>query len=207
MVLQESEYFKYHSHKLHCENCSIEDIANNVDTPFYIYSKKFMEDKFKEFHEAFNDVKHRIFYACKANFNLSIIKLMNEQGAGIDVNSAGEFLRARKAEITPQNMIFSGVGKTEEEIELVLTNDILLIKSESHDEIDLVDKVARRLGKEAPVAIRINPNVDPSTHPYISTGLAENKFGVDETLALDIFRYAHNLKNVSFLKLLASQHQ
>ena len=199
MQLFESGYFTYKNNELFCENSSIESIANSVDTPVYVYSKKFMVDRFNEFHSAFQTIDHKIFYACKANFNIQIIKLFNELGAGIDVNSSGEFFRAKAAGVDPSNMIFSGVGKTEEEIKLALENDIKLIKSESIEEINLINEIAGKLNKSAPIAIRVNPNVDPVTHPYISTGLAENKFGVDESTALNIFIHASELDNVKLL--------
>jgi diaminopimelate decarboxylase len=199
MQLFESSYFSYKNNSLHCENYNLEKIASQVETPVYVYSKNFMKDRFQEFESAFKGINHKIFYACKANYNLSIIKLFNDLGAGIDVNSAGEFYRAQKAGVNPQNMIMSGVGKTKDEIELALNNNIHLIKAESIGEIELINEVAQSNGKTAPIAIRVNPNVDPSTHPYISTGLAENKFGIDETVSLDIFKKSSELKNIELV--------
>lgn len=199
MELFDSNYFTYKDNKLFCENQGLEEIAKEVNTPVYVYSKNFFQDRYFEFNNAFNDLKHRIFYACKANYNINIIKLFSDLGAGIDVNSAGEFYRAVKAGVSTENMIFSGVGKTIDEIKLALENDLLLIKAESFDEITLINKIAGDLGKVAPIAIRVNPNVDPVTHPYISTGLAENKFGVDETLAIEIFTNAAKLENIKLL--------
>lgn len=196
MHLFESNYFTYKNNLLHCENLNLEKIASEVDTPLYVYSKNFLKASFQEFENAFKELRHKIFYACKANYNLNIIKLFKDLGAGVDVNSAGEFYRAIKAGVKPQNMIMSGVGKTEEEIKLALEKDILLIKAESINEIELINEVAGNIGKIASIAIRVNPNVNPSTHPYISTGLAENKFGVDETLALEIFENTGKLKNI-----------
>jgi diaminopimelate decarboxylase len=158
-----------------------------------------MKDHFQEFENAFKAINHKIFYACKANYNINIIKLFNDLGAGIDVNSAGEFYRAVKAGVHPQNMIMSGVGKTRDEIKLALEKNIHLIKAESLGEIELISEVAEEIGKTAPIAIRVNPNVDASTHPYISTGLAENKFGIDETTALEIFKNARKLKNIQLV--------
>jgi len=195
----ESEYFGYRNNKLHCEEVDLSKIANEVKTPVYVYSKDFMQNSYLEFSKAFSKIKHRIFYACKANFNISIIKLFNDLGAGIDVNSAGEFYRGIKAGVSPKDMIFSGVGKTEDEIKLAIENDILIIKSESVGEIEKINKIASEMGKVAPIAIRVNPNVDPATHPYISTGLAENKFGIDETSAVEIFRFAAQLENIELV--------
>jgi len=192
----ESEYYTYKHDNLYCEDVNLNEIANTVKTPTYIYSKKFMSDQFRLFQNAFKDISHKIFYACKANYNISIIKLFNDLGAGIDVNSIGEFLRAKKAGVSPSNMIMSGVGKTKEEIELAISNNISLIKAESLEEILVINKIAEKLNRMAPLAIRVNPNVDPETHPYISTGLAENKFGIDESSAIEIFEEASNLKNI-----------
>ncbi len=196
MEFFESEYFTYKNNRLYCDDTDLEKLTNSVDTPVYVYSKKFIEDSYRKYSSAFGKISHKIFYACKANYNISIIKLLHNLGAGIDVNSAGEFLRAKKAGVNPKEMIFSGVGKTAEEIELLLSNDISLIKSESFDEIKLINHIAEKLGKRAPVAIRVNPNVDPVTHPYISTGLAENKFGIDEKSAPDIFIEANNFSSI-----------
>lgn len=196
MELFESKYFTYKNNKLFCENLSLEKIASEVSTPTYIYSKNYLKDSYAEFEKAFSKINHKIFYACKANYNISIIRLFNDLGAGIDVNSAGEFYRAQKAGVLPKNMIFSGVGKSREEIKLAIENNVLLIKAESTGEIELIDSIAKELGKIAPIAIRVNPNVDPVTHPYISTGLAENKFGVDETQAEEIFINAAKFENI-----------
>ncbi len=194
-----SNYFTYKNNKLFCEDVPLENIAAETGTPVYVYSKKFFADRYKEFSEAFESVPHKIFFASKANFNLSVINLFYKLGAGIDVNSAGEFYRALKAGVSPQYMLLTGVGKTDEEIKLGLENDVKLIKAESLEEIYVIDKIAKELGKIAPLAIRVNPNVDPVTHPYISTGLAENKFGIDETAALDIFRKASKLSNINLV--------
>lgn len=199
MQLFESEYFIYRNNKLYCESTSIQSMAVDVGTPLYVYSKNFMIDRFNEFSTAFRPIKHRIFYACKANYNIQIIRLFNDLGAGIDINSLGEFFRAKKAGVDPSNMIFSGVGKTEEEIIITLENNIKLIKTESIEEIDLINDIAAKVNKSAPIAIRVNPNVDPVTHPYISTGLAENKFGIDESSALSIFSHASKLSNINLL--------
>ncbi|MCP5061051.1 MAG: diaminopimelate decarboxylase [Ignavibacteriae bacterium] len=194
-----SEYFTYKNDKLFCENVSLENIAEEVDTPVYVYSKKFFLDKYLEFQDAFKSIKHKIFYASKANFNINVTKLFHDFGAGVDVNSAGEFYKALKAGVAPENMLLTGVGKTDEEIKLGLENNVKLIKAESLEEIFVINKIAKELGKVAPLAIRVNPNVDPVTHPYISTGLAENKFGIDETVALEIFREVSKLSNIKLV--------
>lgn len=199
MKLFQSEHFTYRDNRLFCENLPIDKIAKDIETPVYVYSKNYMKERYIQFDNAFKDIKHKIFYACKANYNINVIKLFNDLGAGIDVNSAGEFYRAIKAGVDPKNLIFSGVGKTSKEIKLALENNIFIIKAESFEEIELINKIAGKLNKVAPIAIRVNPNVNPLTHPYISTGLAENKFGVDETIAEEIFINASQLQNINLL--------
>jgi len=195
----ESSYFIYKNNKLFCENLDLEIIAKEIGTPAFIYSKKFFVDQFNLFQSAFKNTNHKIFYATKANYNLNIIRLFNQLGTGVDVNSAGEFFRASAAGVSPQDMIMSGVGKTDEEIKLGIENDILMLKAESFQEINRINEIAKSLNKNAPLAIRVNPNVDPATHPYISTGLAENKFGIDEKSAIEIFTEASKLSNVTLL--------
>jgi len=192
----DSNYFTYKNNILFCEEIPVEEIVNTVGTPAFIYSKKFFTDRFNEFTAAFSKINHTIFYAVKSNFNINVIKTFYDLGCGIDVNSAGEFYRAVKAGVDPAKMILTGVGKTEEEIKLGIENNVKFIKAESEQEIYLIDKIAGELGKIAPVAIRVNPDVDPKTHPYISTGLAENKFGIDSKTAYGLFLKASKLKNI-----------
>ncbi len=197
MKFFESDYFTYKNDKLHCGEIPVEEIINTVGTPVFIYNKKFFTDRFKEFTNAFQSLDHTIFYAVKSNFNLNVIKTFYDLGSGIDVNSAGEFFRAVKAGVDPKKMILTGVGKTAEEIKLGIENGVRFIKAESEQEVYLIDKIAGELGKTAPLAIRVNPDVDPQTHPYISTGLAENKFGIDSKSAYELFLKATELKNVN----------
>ena len=194
-----SEYFIYKNNQLYCEDVSIEEIAKQFGTPTYIYSKKFLTDRYKEFERAFKDIKHTIFFACKSNFNLSVIKTLGNLGCGVDVNSEGELFRALKAGIKTNKIIFSGVGKTLNEIKLGLENNLLMIKAESLQEIELINEVAKSVGKTAPVAIRVNPDVDADTHPYISTGLAENKFGINTAEAFRIITEEKGLANIKFI--------
>ena len=194
----ESNYFQFRNNKLYCEELSIQEITEAVGSPAYIYSKKYFTDKYKEFDEAFKEIKHKIFFACKSNFNLSVIKTFIDLGSGVDVNSEGELLRALKVGANPQNLIMSGVGKTPEEIKLAIEKNLLMIKAESEEEVLLINEIASSLNKIARVAIRVNPDVDAQTHPYISTGLAENKFGVETETALNIFRKQKNLRYIKF---------
>ncbi|MGE5429906.1 MAG: diaminopimelate decarboxylase [Syntrophomonadaceae bacterium] len=188
--------FHYLNNKLYCEHKSVEEIIEETGTPAYIYSKKHFADQFKTFDEAFKDINHSVFYAAKANFNLNVLKTFADLGGGIDVNSAGELYRAKKIGVDPSKIILSGVGKTAAEIKLALEHGIKLIKAESFEELLLINKVAGQANAVAHVALRINPNVDPKTHPYISTGLAENKFGIDASEAENVFVEGLKLENV-----------
>lgn len=192
----DSNYFTYKNNQLFCENVSVEQIIKQVGTPVYIYSKKHFTDQYSELTTAFKEINHAIFYAVKSNFNLNVIKVFLNMGSGLDVNSEGELYRAFKAGAHPKKVYLSGVGKTKREIELGIENDIFLIKAESEEEIILIDNVAKEKGKIAKISIRVNPNVDPKTHPYISTGLAEEKFGIPEEEAIDLCKFISKLKNV-----------
>jgi diaminopimelate decarboxylase len=198
MNYYDSEYFTYKNNMLYCEDVPVISILEKEGSPTYIYSKKYFIDRYNEFHNAFKEINHIIFYASKCNFNISVIKTFAGQGAGIDVNSGGELYRALKAGVKPEKMLFSGVGKTEEEIQMGLEHDLLLLKAESTDEIMQINKIAGKLGKTARVAIRVNPNVDAKTHPYISTGLSENKFGINARDAVNVFMELSALKNIEF---------
>jgi len=191
-----SDYFTYKENELFCEQTSLQELTKEFGTPLFVYSKKFFVDKYNELSEAFKEINHKVFYASKANFNINVIKIFNDLGGGVDVNSAGELYRALKAGVDPQNILLTGVGKTDDEIRLGLDKNVYLIKAESEEEVLAIDKIAGEMGKVAPVAIRVNPDVDPKTHPYISTGLAENKFGVDAALAFDMFIRCSKFENI-----------
>lgn len=197
MELFKSDYFKYERDNLYCEDVNLSNLIEEYGTPLYVYSKKFFTDRFIEFREAFKEINFKVYYATKSNFNLNIMKIFYDLGAGIDVNSAGEMYRAMEAHISPKEMLLTGVGKTEEEIRLGLENNVRIIKAESLEEIHIINDIATKLGKIAPVAIRVNPNVDAKTHPYISTGLSENKFGIAEEDAVEMFKEADSLKNIN----------
>lgn len=196
MDLFKSDYFTYKDNKLYCDAVPVAKIADEFGTPVYIYSKKFFTEKYNEFRDAFKDVNHTIFYATKSNFNLNVMKIFADLGSGIDVNSAGELFRALKLGIDPKKLLLTGVGKTADEIKMGLENNVLMIKAESLGEVYLINKIAEETGKIAPVAIRVNPDVDAQTHPYISTGLAENKFGISSKDALDMFVECSKLPNI-----------
>ncbi len=190
------ENFTYINGKLHCENVALEEIANLLGTPFYVYSKNSMKQRYLDFKNAFSDIPHQIHYAVKSNSNINIIRLFYELGAGMDVNSGGELYRALIAGVKPDKILFTGVGKTEEEIKLALEHNIFLFKIESFQELSLLNELAGEFNKYAKIAIRINPNIDPQTHPYISTGLSESKFGISQDTAIEAFEYARSLPNL-----------
>ncbi|HPN36784.1 MAG TPA: diaminopimelate decarboxylase [Melioribacteraceae bacterium] len=196
MSLIESDFFYYINNELYCENIKINDIVDTTKTPVYVYSKKAFQNHYKLFSEAFKDINHTIFYALKSNYNLNVIKIFEQLGAGCDVNSAGEFIRALKGGFTPDRILLTGVGKTYEEIKMGIDLGVKMIKAESWQELEAISNIATELGKKVPVAIRVNPNVDPKTHPYISTGLKENKFGVPYKDALQYYHKANELPNI-----------
>jgi diaminopimelate decarboxylase len=183
-------FFNYRASELYCEEVPVEKIANEVGTPFYLYSASTIERHIRVFSEAFSDTKHIICFSVKANGNLAVLKLMAELGTGADIVSGGELFRAVKAGIPSDRIVFSGVGKKTEEIRYALETGILMFNVESADELYNINETAGEMGKEAPVALRVNPDVDPKTHPYISTGLKKNKFGIPVTEALSLYRAA-----------------
>lgn len=195
----ESEYFTYIDDQLHCEKVDLKILSESFDTPLFVYSKNFFIDRYKELDEAFSSIDHKIYFASKANFNLSVIKTFYELGSGVDVNSVGEFYRALKAGVSPKDMLLTGVGKTDEEIRFGLEKGVFVIKAESTEEVYVINDIAAELGVTAHVAIRVNPDVDAKTHPYISTGLAENKFGIDSVYAYDMFVECSKLSNIELV--------
>ncbi|MHC4938540.1 MAG: diaminopimelate decarboxylase [Planctomycetota bacterium] len=171
--------FRSRSGELYCEDVPVSAIADAVGTPAYIYSKHTLVDHFRRLREAFAEVDPLIRYAVKANGNLAILRTLAEEGAGFDVVSQGEIHRVIAAGGDPAKIDFAGVGKTREEIAYALDAGIDTFNVESEGELDLIDETARALGKTAHIALRVNPDVDPQTHTYISTGKAETKFGLD----------------------------
>ena len=193
-----TDQINYQNSKLFIEDSDVAEITDQFGTPIYIYSKQHFTDQYSLFTNAFRTIKHKIFYAMKANSNISVVSTFLKLGAGIDANSEGELYRAFKAKALPQNIILTSVGKTKDEIKLALEKDILLIKAESEEEVELINKIAGSMNKTAKVAVRVNPDVDPVTHPYISTGLSANKFGVDIATALKIYKRRNEFSNIMF---------
>ena len=192
-------FFEYKNRELHCEGIPIREIAKKVGTPFYLYSYKTLVRHFTVFNDAFKGIPHLVCYSAKANSNLTLLRLFVNLGGGIDVVSGGELYRALKGGADPQKIVFSGVGKREDEIEFALKAGILMFNVESSQELQTIDEVAGRMGKKAPIAIRVNPDIDPKTHPYISTGLKKNKFGIDILRAPMAYRLASQLPNLQIV--------
>ncbi len=190
------DYFQYHGNELYAEDVAVAEIAASTGTPVFIYSRATIERHWHAFDQAFGDHSHSICYAVKANSNLAILNIMARLGSGFDIVSGGELERVIRAGGDPGKTIFSGVGKTADEIAQALEVGIHSINIESESELDRVIDVANANGVVAPVGVRVNPDVDAKTHPYISTGLAENKFGVSMEAAPDVYRKAADSANV-----------
>jgi diaminopimelate decarboxylase len=188
--------FAYHGREYYCEGVPIAKIAQDVGTPCYIYSRRLLVEGYGALDRAFAGLPHLICYAMKANSSLAILRVFIEAGGGLDIVSGGELFLALRAGAVPQRIVFAGVGKSAAEIEAALQADILLFNVESAQELDALQAVAVKLGKRARVAVRVNPDVDPQTHPYISTGLRQSKFGVPIQEALDLYRSMRALPNI-----------
>ena len=191
-------YFRYIGKNLFTENVSVFNIAKKNKTPFYLYSERQIKENYLDFSNIFKNIKPLICFATKANTNLAILKILAKLGSGADVVSGGELLKAIKAGIAPKKIVFSGVGKTEDELKLAIDKKILLINIESESEAILINKIAKKMNKEVSVGFRLNPNVDAKTHRKISTGKAENKFG----LSIQNFKkFYKNIKELKNLKI------
>jgi diaminopimelate decarboxylase len=174
----EMDHFSYRAGTLHCDGVALPAIADAVGTPAYVYSKDALLDSFAAYDRAFESVPHVVCYAIKANSNLGVLATLARAGAGADIVSGGELYRALRAGIPAHRVIFAGVGKTREEMAEALKAEILLFNVESASELRTLNEVAQAMGTRAPIALRVNPDVDPQTHPYISTGLRSAKFGI-----------------------------
>ncbi len=194
-----SQYFHYQQEQLFVENVPLADIAKQFGTPCYVYSRAALTDAFKQYAEAFQDREHLICFSVKSNPNLSILSLFAKLGAGFDIVSGGELQRVLAAGGDANKVVFSGVGKSEAEMRLALAANILCFNVESAAEMIRLNEVAGSMGKIASVSFRVNPNVDAKTHPYISTGLKQSKFGVAYTDALALYRKASKLPHLSIV--------
>ncbi len=190
------DFFNYRNGELFAEDVALSQIAAQHGTPAYVYSRATIERHFNAFVDAAGDHPHLVCYAVKANSNLAVLNIMARLGAGFDIVSGGELSRVLEAGGDPGKVVFSGVAKTEAEIELALTHQIYCFNVESEAELERINSVAGRMGRVAPISLRVNPDVDAKTHPYISTGLKANKFGVTVDAALVIYRRAAKMEHV-----------
>ncbi len=188
--------FTYIGNELYCEKVPVKKIAMEVGTPVYIYSSATLRNHYQAFDSAFSGIPHIVCFAVKANSNLSILKLFASHGGGADIVSGGELFRALKAGVDPQKIVFAGIGKTAEEIAFALKSNILMFNVESPLELKKINEVAESLGVKARVALRVNPDIDPKTHPYISTGLKKSKFGIAIKNAIEEYQLASTLPNI-----------
>ncbi len=188
--------FTYQENSLYCEEVALADIARRAGTPCYVYSSRVIVDAYRAYDEGFAGLDHMVCYAAKANSNLSVLALLARQGSGFDIVSGGELFRVLKAGGDPRRVVFSGVGKTAEEVEYALSNGIHSFNCESEAELALIDALAARRGVTARAAIRVNPDVDAGTHPYIATGLSENKFGIAIAEVEEVYDRARSCRNL-----------
>jgi diaminopimelate decarboxylase len=193
--------FDYKNGEFHVEDVPVKEIARSVGTPCYIYSYSVLRDNFSLLRDAFSGIDALICYSVKANSNLAVLKTFAGLGAGFDIVSGGELRRVLKVGGDPAKVVFSGVGKTEEEMDLAIDAGILLFNVESIEELHVLNKVARGLGKKARVAIRVNPDIDPKTHPYISTGLKKSKFGIEIDQSVEVYMLATDMEGIEVVGL------
>ncbi len=192
-------HFNYKDGLLHAEDVPVPAIAKAVGTPFYLYSHATLTKHFKAVDDAFKGIPHITCFAVKSCSNLAVLGLFGDLGGGVDIVSGGELFRAVRAGVQPEKIVYSGVGKTEEELHYALTTGILMFNVESVQELEKLQEVAAGLNLKAPVALRINPDVDPKTHAYISTGLAKNKFGIPIDRAAEIYQAAAKMANIDVI--------
>jgi len=193
------DYFNYHDNALYAEDVAISKIVEQHGSPCYIYSKATLERHWHAFDGAFGEQAHLICYAVKANSNLAILNTLARLGSGFDIVSLGELERVLAAKGDPKKIVFSGVGKREDEIKRALDVGIRCFNIEVKGELDRINQLAGELGVKAPVSFRVNPDVDAKTHPYISTGLKENKFGIDIDSAIEEYRRAASMENIQIV--------
>ena len=193
--------FPYDDGELNCEGTPLSRIARRAGTPCYVYSRRAMRDRYHRLESAFAEVDPLICYSLKANDNLSLLRVLQEEGSGFDVVSGGELFRLRQIGADPARIVFSGVGKTVQEMEMALEWGLFSINVESRQELETLARVSRRMGREARVAIRINPDVDARTHPYIATGLHRHKFGVETGQIDDLLKIVEDSAEIRLVGL------
>ncbi|TVP92807.1 MAG: diaminopimelate decarboxylase [Thioalkalivibrio sp.] len=193
------DHFALHDNVLHCEDVALDALAETVGTPAYVYSRATLTRHYRAFTTALEDIPHRVCFAVKANSSLAVLNVLARLGSGFDIVSGGELERVLRAGGSPGGIVFSGVGKTADEMRRALQVGIHCFNIESRPELELLNRVAGEMELRAPVSIRVNPDVDAETHPYIATGLRENKFGVDVDSAMVLYREAAALPHVAIL--------
>ena len=192
-------HFHFLRNELYCEDVPLRKVAREVGTPCYVYSHATLRHHFSVFDEAFARVDHLTCFSVKANSNLAVLSLFGSMGGGVDIVSGGELWRARQASIPADRIVYSGVGKTREEIDYALTESVLMFNIESPQELEAINERAARLGCRARISLRVNPDVDPKTHPYISTGMKKSKFGIDINSAVKAYERARQLEHIEIL--------
>jgi diaminopimelate decarboxylase len=191
--------FEYKEQQLYCEEVELKELVEEYGTPLYVYSKQQMVENFRMLDGALHGLDHCVCYALKANANLALLKILAAEGAGADVVSAGELYLALKAGFAPEKIVFAGVGKREDEVEYALQQNIFSFNVESAAELQMISRTANRSGKTARVSLRINPDIDAQSHPYITTGLQTSKFGIEASKALEVFQYASTLPSLKLV--------
>jgi diaminopimelate decarboxylase len=189
--------FRYHDGSLHCEDVNLERVAEKHGTPLYVYSAGTILDHYRRLDAALSEIDHLICYAVKANSNRAILNLLSREGAGFDIVSGGELFRVLAAGGDPQHCTFAGVGKSQDEIEYALEQQVLSFNVESEAELAYIDRIARSKGTRAPIALRVNPDVDAGTHRYVSTGRNENKFGIALDRVAEVYERAAQMPNLA----------
>ncbi|MDK1290399.1 diaminopimelate decarboxylase [Pseudoalteromonas umbrosa] len=193
------DFFQYQDNELYAEQVAVKDIAAQYGTPCYVYSRKTLERHYRAFTDAAASHKHLVCYAVKANSNLAVLNVLAKMGAGFDIVSQGELARVLKAGGDAKKVVFSGVAKTPQEITFALEQGIKCFNVESKAELERISDIASQMRVQAPVSIRVNPDIDAKTHPYISTGLKENKFGIDIKQAFDVYQLACALPGIKIV--------
>ena len=193
------DHFEYRAGELYAEGVPVRQIAREVGTPAYVYSLATLRRHYRVFDRAFAKAPHMVCFSVKSNSNLAVLRTFAKEGSGFDIVSGGELFRALKARGDPKKIVFSGVGKKKEEIEYALKSDILMFNVESEQELTYINEVSRGLGQRAPISLRVNPDVDPKTHPYISTGMKKSKFGIEITRSAELYKKALTLKHLEVI--------
>lgn len=181
---------------LYAEQCRLDDVAQQFGTPLYVYSKNAFTEHYQAMDKAFDFIDHQVCFAVKSNSNIAVLNVLAKLGAGFDIVTGGELARVLKAGGEPSKIVYSGLSKSTADIAKALEVGIACFNVESYAELDRINQVAGQMGKKAPISLRVNPDVDAKTHPYISTGLKENKFGIPSDEVLSTYRYAHSLEHL-----------